>query len=532
MKPFHPGRRIRGRAAAGCLVAAVLLMVPIFASAVRGPQKSRDSTVVTAVEVPVRVFRKNEIVKGLAKEDFEIYEGGVRQEISGFEIVSRKIAPPGPESPAAAVVRAEPRLFILIFDIFDYNDSIGQAVDYFFETIFRESDQLVVLTEDRLLNVDAGKTRDSVRASLKEMLKRYKVISTQRSHKAYLDLEEECDRLLQELGDDLQGTGASSGWDQSISHFYDYYAAVWKAYREQFLVPDIGAYQALITKVRPVRADKWALCFQQREIFPELKSQGRLDRRINMILDSQVDPGEQAKARLVKDKQRRLAESFEVSKDFPSERLRDLFLEAGITFDLILMNVPRSLLSQDLEFKEVSQDYEACLRDISRSTGGSLALSNKVLDALQEAAGKEDYHYLLAYQSRAPLEKRGKDIEVKVRREGVAVYILNQFPKSSVPGIMIAEFQAGRKTLRFGLRNYLRQRTDAGTRGAAEVRVTLFNSQSERVFSEGKVMDLIKEETWITLNLENLAPGPYLLIIEAQDRMTNEKDVYSRMIEI
>ena len=97
---------------------------------------------------------------------------------------------------------------------------------------------------------------------------------------------------------------------------------------------------------------------------------------------------------------------------------------------------------------------------------------------------------------------------------------------------MIADVQAGRKTLRFGLRNYLRQRTDAGLRGAAEVRVTLLNSQSDRVFSEGKVMDLIKEETWITLNLEKLAPGPYLLMIEVQDRMTNEKDVYSRMIEI
>jgi len=47
---------------------------------------------VTAVEVPVRVLYKGQPVKDLTKEDFEIYENGIKQNITVFEAVSRKIA--------------------------------------------------------------------------------------------------------------------------------------------------------------------------------------------------------------------------------------------------------------------------------------------------------------------------------------------------------------------------------------------------------------------------------------------------------
>lgn len=212
--------------------------------------------------------------------------------------------------------------------------------------------------------------------------------------------------------------------------------------------------------------------------------------------------------------------------------MKNLFLEAGITFHLILMKSPKTLVSPDLELQEVAQNYEECYREISRSTGGYLTFSNKALEALQAASEKEDYHYLLVYQPGGPVETRGKNIEIKVRAEGAKVYSLKQYTKLEGPVVAIADVSSARKTLRFTLKDYTMLNTEKGRRGYAEVRVTLFDSQSNTAFSETKTFEFLDPESHVSLNIDKLRPGFYFLIIDVLDKITNEKDVYSRLIEL
>jgi hypothetical protein len=510
---------------------SLIFLAFVLLSASSYQVKLREDVTVTAIEVPVRVLLKNEVVKGLSKDDFEVFENGLKQEISGFDIVSRRIAGSVGSGQITAVERRNPRLFLLIFDIFDYNQAIAEAIDYFFKTIFRDSDQLIILTEDRLLNIERNRSAESIKTDLKETLKNYKMISIRNYFRAYLELSEECDRLLDKISL-FTGTISSSAWED-IGFFYEHYERIWSAYRDRYLMPDMSFYQVLLKKIKAVKAEKWALCFQQRELFPQLKSHGRLEDVISMTINrNNVDPQDQVRAQMIRNSQNRLQESFEISKKFPSERMKNLFLEAGVTFHLILMKSPKTLLSPDLELQEVAQDYEDCFREISRSTGGYLTFSNKAMEALKEASEKEDYHYLLVYQPKGPLETRGKNIEVKVHREGARVYSLKQYIKLEGPLIAIADVSAGRKNLRFTLKNYVMTNTEKGGRGVAEVRVTLYDAQSNTAFSEGKNLDLVKDELNITLNLGKLQAGAYFLIIEATDKIANEKDVYSGMIEL
>jgi len=488
----------------------------------------KQEVTVTAVEVPVRVVRDGKVVKGLNKDDFEVYENGRRQMITSFEVVSRKIAGPVISGQIPSLERSKPRLFLLIFDIFDYNEAIAEAIDYFFKTIYRDSDELVVLTEDRLLNIDKGKPADELKNSLKEALQNYKLISIRNYFRAYLELSEECDRLLLASA----GLFAPISWTD-ISSFYEHYERIWNDYRERYLMPDMGFYQALLKRIRTAKAEKWALCFMQRELFPKLKSQGRLEDIINTTVNrDNIDPQDQIHAQMIRTTQNRLQESFELSKRFPSERMKDLFLEAGITFHLILMKSPKTLISPDLELQEVAQNYEECYREISRSTGGYLAFSNKALEALWAAAEKEDYHYLLVYQPGGPVETRGRNIEIKVRAEGAKVYSLKQYTKLEGPVVTIADVSSARKTLRFTLKNYTLLNTEKGRRGYAEVRVTLFDNQSNTAFSETKTFEFLDPESHVSLNIDKLRPGFYFLIIDVLDKITNEKDVHSRLIEL
>ena len=78
-----------------------------------------EATEVLVVEVPVQVLRGGEPVRGLTAEDFELWEGREKQQITGFEVLDLSAA--GPAAPRAAQKTVVPpsarRRFLLLFDL-------------------------------------------------------------------------------------------------------------------------------------------------------------------------------------------------------------------------------------------------------------------------------------------------------------------------------------------------------------------------------------------------------------------------------
>jgi len=487
--------------------------------------KPGQSVTVTAVEIPVRVLHKGDVVKGLAREDFEVYENGARQEITGFEIVSRRIAPEAAVPPGELKVPAAPRLFVLIFHIFDMCDAVHEGIDYFFQTVYGPGDRLMVLAEDRLLQVEPDDNPAKFAKRVKDTLKAFKSYSTASIIRAYMDLAHEGEKLL------LQGQG-SGGWYVNISRFYDENQRVWNDYKRQFLTLDIDLYRSLLQRIRTLPGDKWVILFEQRQMFPRMRKQGPLEVEIRVILDGQTDPQGQALARQIQTKQLNLQKSMDIVKGFPGDALRELFLQSGVTFHHVMMKSPRVLDSQDFELTDVGQDYEDCYRRISVATGGTSVFSNKVAEAIKEASVREDYHYLLAYTPQDPSGTKERKIEVKVGRKDVDVISLKQYVAAGGPVISIVDFKSGQKAIRFGLKDYARIPTEGRTVGSAAIKITIFNDKSEQVFADGKTMELIKDETKISLSFPQLPSGSYFIIIDALDRTTGGKDVYSGAIRL
>jgi VWFA-related protein len=73
-----------------------------------------DTTEVVAVEVPVQVLKDNEPVRGLSAQDFELYDGRKKVDLTGFEVLDL-----GNQAPGAAKSRpiAARRHFLLLFDM-------------------------------------------------------------------------------------------------------------------------------------------------------------------------------------------------------------------------------------------------------------------------------------------------------------------------------------------------------------------------------------------------------------------------------
>ncbi len=504
----------------------LLAFFPLLLHTTPAKKEIQEEVTVIAVEVPVRVLEKGRFVRDLTQDDFEIYENGVLQPITGFEVRSRRISVPVGISPEEMKTRPEKRIFLLIFNIFDYQDSVGEAIDHFFATTFRKGDRVIILTEGNLFPIGTGRSVAKIAQDVKDTLKKFKVISTMQILSAYQNLRSEADRLIMTLREPRQ-------WDQAIIAFYRNYERIWLEYKRQFITPNLALYQSITKKLKAVEGEKWALCFQQREMFPELKNEGRLERTIRELVDTpSEDPIITTQQRNVRSIQMQLQRLFDVSGDMPIDALENLFLEANITFHFILIKSNRPLIERDFELREVGSDYEDCFRQISDSTGGHTVFSNKVTEAMIEASQTEDYYYLLAYSPKEDPAQKPLSIDVKVKQKGVDVIHLKEFLREKTSPIVIADFEAGRKTIKFSLVDYQRVQMEGKLSGVAQVKITIFDKDSKTVFDDTKVLQLIKDETHISIPFNQLKSGSYFIIIQVIDRITNGVDVLSKQIRL
>lgn len=515
--------RSRRRAGSG-----ILLLLFFLASSLPGQERPQEDVTVTLVEVPVRVLLKGRPVRDLGREDFRVYENGVEQEITRFEVVSRRIADPPTPGPSGKA----PRLFLLIFNIHDYQPAVGAVIDDFFRDVFRPSDSVIVLTEDRVLNVGRGQQLEDFVAGVKDALIRYKSISTRNIIKNFRDLEHEGDRLLDALRGGGEGPMAGSSVDQAIVRFTERSRSVWEAYRDRFLLPDLDFYKLLLGKIRSFQGQKWAICFQQREMFPVLKKSSRLDTAIEGWLGAQIEAPGQVNARLVQAGRDELRRSFDLSTAFSPDLLADLFLGADTTFHLLLLSSSRPSLSQNFELREVGQGFEAMLKAVSVSTGGYYDFSNRPADVLKEAVLREDFHYLLAYSPRSAAADGTRAIDVRVGRDGVEVISLKRSLGVGPDPIAVSEVKATGRSLGFSIENCRLLVVDGRHRGSAGVRVVLYDEAAETSYDEGRTLELTKETMRISIDLERLRPGRYFLVIEAVDLASGATDVYNGSIEL
>jgi hypothetical protein len=120
------------------LLVALLLSVTLFS------QDQQHEVSVTNVVVPVRVFEGNRFVADLYKEDFEIYENGILQNIEALYLVNKEQI-----ERKEAVRDFEPQLsrnYYLIFQISEYNPRFNDTIDYLFEKVLLPGDTLTIMT--------------------------------------------------------------------------------------------------------------------------------------------------------------------------------------------------------------------------------------------------------------------------------------------------------------------------------------------------------------------------------------------------
>ncbi len=484
---------------------------------------------VVNVEVPVRVFHKGEPVADLTKEDFQLFEGKKPQAISSFKVVKNRVN----ETSTGA------RYLVLVFRVSDYNKQFKEGVKYLFDQVLTEHDQLLVFVNSRSLTINDLKDKAAVHRQLDQLLKEQGQLARGNMAAYFKRIEQEVEIsrfrvMLRSQQDPFR----------FVQDFLKKYMRVWKEYKTNYLIPDIDSFYYFAKHLEGIKKEKWVINFYQMDMFPDIALTGQVRREIkNMIGQylSSTDSTQISYGRILQNLVNEIDRALTVSEDFPTSDISKLFYKADAVFHSLFMRSHFGAVSKDLQYRSVSTDIENIFREITKLTGGTLVVSDNLVEALETIGKKENVCYLLTYAPPDP-QQIGK-IEVKtsnkkytvryddnMRADYITAYLEHKKaqeqpkpkPQAKTPDIVVKDLSFKKKKLVVSVSDFLIKNTTKGMMGSVGIHICIKNSSGQKIFDQGKPLGTKKDLITISIPFPQMTPGEYDITIDVKDFFTGK----------
>lgn len=516
-----------------------------------------EEVTVTNVEVPVRVMYKGKPVDNLTKEDFIIYENRKKMEINGFFVKRKKISTsPGKTKPFGQEVSLPslPRMFVLAFNVTQYNKYFQEAVDHLFDNLLKPTDHVIVFANSisrqypRLENM--SRVKQEIIRDLKEASKkaRQRLVSfTNRIETALKSPNPKEDiRLFLEPG----GNFDLPQMAQFAIRFLRRHQEAWNEYKKRYLSPRVEHFYYFARYLEKVKGEKYVLNFYQFEFFPQVRVNSRAMlkmRTLSNMLTNTNNAALVANGRLIDNLVNQLNNDYDLERGFPNEEITKLFSKVDTTFHSFFIKASNPTTLQDSEYKVVASGLERVLKSITDMTGGKNITSNKLVSSLEIISEIEDVYYVLTYAPQDPnvtgkLNIKVKDKKYKVfyddnfRADYINEYLQKLEEKIKTPEIKIKAFSFDRKILAFAVTDYMmrnRKEEDTPPVGIMKIRIRLINRDNISIFDQEKVLTAQKKEMKISLGaFKKITRGEYDFLIDAVDMFTGKEDNFHQKVKV
>jgi hypothetical protein len=500
-------------------------------------ETQKEYVEVINIEVIVRALKKGQLVGGLEKSDFTLYENGQKQEITSFMEIKRKIG-----SEAEGIVKKEEesaeqpgkkRFFLLYFWIYEPDPRYQDALNYFFNRVYREGDLVLVIVENQSFRVtrkeQIPQTLAQVISEIDEVTRGAKIM-----HERLLANVKELFRVFamqyKEIEDEEIRYPQRYSMDKDrkrrlVSQFVTNYKNLWGEYKYKHTQLNIDKLKALAASLKTVNFEKWGLVFYQHDTFPQFNAE-------NFTLEKQDSVKELLEMK-------KMLYSFSTEMHRPSgslsvmKEIQETFVDANTTFHLLLSKVsssPSQIESQYLKIENVYSDWQEIFRKISEATGGEVIDSTKLEESLAQAVEKEDIYYRLTYAPKIT-EEKVREIKVKIKQKRLKALYPQQVILKKASEITIDNFSFTHPTLQFTLNNYQQLFDGSQLYGELGIKVSAVDSKGEMSTFE-KSFEPNEEKLTVSLNLNFSRGGKYTLIVEAVDKQTGKSSVYSERVKV
>lgn len=499
------------------------------------------------VEVVVRALRGGQPAAGLPQSVFTLYENEKKQTITSFMEVRRKIgitaksagaggmpepAPlTEPAEPAEPVALAEPppkRLFFIYTWISEPGSLCPEALDDFFQQIYREGDYALIIVKDQAFKITRA---DEIPTNLPQI--KNKIEENARQTKKESDqMREKADALLRDFEVQFKTLERQSPGNQKmleeskrvlVDRLTTGYRALWDEYKYKNVYLNTEKLKAIASSLKTVNLQKWGLVFYQRETFPQFNPESIFIER-NESFDNLMEL-------------RTLFETLSREMKTPSfsvvqlEGVRQAFIDANATFHLLLFEKhttgqPGRYITDDY----IHSDWQIAFKSISEATGGGVIDSDKLRESLRQTVEKEDIYYRLTYAPKITADNNAREIEVKAAEKSLHLLYNREVILQKANEITIDNFSFTYPILEFTLDHYQQLFDGRQLYGDIEFTLTAIDPGGKKL-SIKKTFEPAEEEITYALKLNFPHAGKYTLIVEALDRQTGKTALYSEEIK-
>ncbi|MCP2520016.1 hypothetical protein NLD30_06165 [SCandidatus Aminicenantes bacterium Aminicenantia_JdfR_composite] len=395
------------------LTIAALVILPLHS------QKISEKVLVINVEVPVRVYDGNKFVDNLTIDDFEIYENGKLQKIEAVYLVKNNNIQRSEEK--QKFFPKISRNFFLLFEITEYTQKLGEAVNYFIKNIFTPEDNLIIITpiksyilKKQILKV---KSKDEIVNQLKGLLKRDIALGSFEYKSLVKDLEGLAISLSAALsagesGRDLiqmGGTTSSEYQEMPVDEQLMRYESILRELEELRYV-DQKRLLDIANFLKRKEGQKYVFLFYQREFIPQISP--RVLNQYSSLFQDRPD---------ILQVLVNLFDFYRRDTTFNIDKVKKAYSDSSISIHFLFITSPPKKMF-GIQFQEQSEDIYKAFKEIADATGGYIESSSNILSSFKNALNASENYYLLYYiPKNYKRDGKFRRIEVKVKNRDYKV---------------------------------------------------------------------------------------------------------------
>jgi VWFA-related protein len=364
------------------------------------------------VTVAVRVFDGGQFVDGLALRDFELLEDGVPQRIDAlFKVDKNAVTRQEGEGPALPVTA---RRFHLLFQMYEYNPKVSEALRYFFNNALLPGDTLEIQTTMRNYSLTpaafAKKPKDLLAKEMDDIVRR----DINQGNFVYKGLIRDLRRIVQGISGLNPIAGGDEESDSSVSSFGLEYLL--NRYRES--LQKMEALQSLdqnkiiafAQALKKQDGKKFVFFLYQQEFRPEISP---------IMLNSLISVNQQDQNILAD-----IHELFQVyHRDISADlqKIVQAYSDSSADFNFLMMKRTPEKFG-GITMREQSEDVFQVFSQVAAATGGIAESTQNPAAEVKDALKTAETYYLLSYTpASAANEGKFKPISVKVREKNYKV---------------------------------------------------------------------------------------------------------------
>jgi VWFA-related protein len=391
--------------------AAALAMLTFSAPATRPQEKAP-----APVSIAVRVFDHDQFVKGLVREDFELLENGIPQKIEALDEVSKSaVSRHEGESLTPPVTT---RRFYLLFQMYEYNPKVSEALRYFFTNALLPGDTLEIQTPMKSYRLTpqafAQRPRDVLAKEMDNIVKK----DINQGNFIYKNLIRDLRRFVSAIegsnpiatGDEQSGEPPSNFKLEFLEYHLDQYRESLHKL-EALRAIDQNKIIGFAQSLKKPEGRKLVFFVYQQEFRPVLST-----REINTLVDTNQDNQDVLSA---------LHDLFMVyhqNISFDLEKIVNAFCDSSADVNFLFMTRTPERFG-GITMQEQSEDVFKMFSKVAAATGGISESTQNPAAEIKDALRASEEYYVLTYTPAQETKSDSfKTVTVKVRDKDYKVF--------------------------------------------------------------------------------------------------------------